>query len=325
MRTLTDALATAIACSGLALSGCKNPVASSALIDAAPTGTTAAAQDAASPVLAHVGDQTITLADFAAALDHLDRFDRLRYRSPERRRALLGEMIDVALLAGEARERGYDRDPATQQELREIRRDAVLKTVRDGAPAPADIPEADVRAYFEAHKADFHEPERRRVSAIVLGTEASAAAALAAVSKATAAQWGEQVRALSIDPQARANVPIDLAGDFGFVSPPGDERGTNPRVPEEVRAAVFEAAHVGDVIGRVVKAQGRYFVVKLASKSDGHDRTFQEAERSVRVKLAQDKLRAREQALVEDLRKQYPIVIDEAALAQVKVPAEGGP
>jgi hypothetical protein len=181
-----------------------------------------------------------------------------------------------------------------------------------------------VRAYFEAHKADFHEPERRRVSAIVLGTEGAAATALAAVSKASATQWGEHVRALSIDPQARANVPVDLAGDFGFVSPPGDERGTNPRVPEEVRAAVFEAAHVGDVVGRVVKAQGKFYVVKLASKSDGHDRTFQEAERSVRVKLAQDKLRAREEALVEDLRKQYPVVVDEAALAQVKVP-EGSP
>src|SRR5262249_11730066 len=147
---------------------------------------------------------------------------RMRYRSPELRKQLLGEMIDVLLLADEAREKGYDKDPLAQQEIREILRDALLRKARAGAPAPADIPEEEVRAYFDAHKADFHDPARRRVSAVVLASEAAAAPVLDAARKANATQWGELVRAKSIDPQAKANVPIDLAGDLGFVSPPGD-------------------------------------------------------------------------------------------------------
>jgi peptidyl-prolyl cis-trans isomerase C len=90
-------------------------------------------------------------------------------------------------------------------------------------------------------------------------------------------------------------------------------------VPEEVRAAVFEIANVGDVLPRVVPAGGEFYVVKLESKTDGRDRTLQDAERSIRVKLAQDKARAAEDALIEELRKQYPVEIDEAALAEVKV------
>ena len=39
----------------------------------------------------------------------------------------------------------------------------------------------------------------------------------------------------------------------------------------------------------------------------------------MRVKLAQDKARASEDALLEELRRQYPVEIDEAALAQVRV------
>jgi len=49
-------------------------------------------------------------------------------------------MIDVILLADEAREKGYDKDPATAQEIREVLRDAILKKAHDGVPAPNDIP-----------------------------------------------------------------------------------------------------------------------------------------------------------------------------------------
>jgi peptidyl-prolyl cis-trans isomerase C len=70
--------------------------------------------------LAKVGDDTITLGDYAAALEHMDQFDRLRYQSTERRKELLDEMITVQLLAKEATAKGYDKDPIAQQEMRAI-------------------------------------------------------------------------------------------------------------------------------------------------------------------------------------------------------------
>jgi hypothetical protein len=305
--------------------GCSDASKQAAPVPVADAGEAPAAGPDLSQVLARVGDRTITLGDYLAALEHMDQFDRLRYRAPDRRRLLLDEMIDVSLLAQEARDRGYDQDPETQQELREILRDAMLQTVRDGAPAPNDIPAADVHAYYEAHRADFRDPERRRVGAIVLSSESAASSALAAAQANTRPEaFGELVRTRSIDPHAKADVPLDLAGDFGFVNAPSapetaDARGANARVPDEVRSAVFEVAHVGDVVGHVVKAGDRYYVVKLAAKSDAHERALQDAERSIRVKLAQDALHAREAALVEDLRKQATVTIDETALAQVRV------
>jgi hypothetical protein len=273
----------------------------------------------AGQVLAHVGDHTITLGDYEAALEHMDQFERMRYQSPERRRELLQEMIDVMLLADEAREKHYDEDPITQQEIREILRDALLKKAREGATAPNDIPQEEVRAYYEVHRADFRDPERRRVSAIVLTSQPAANTAFEAARNATSVQWGELVRAKSTDPSARVTGPIDLAGDLGFVSPPGDARGANPHVPEEVRTAAFAIEKVGDVLSRVVKAGAKYYVIRLTARTEPHDRTLEEAERPIRVKLAQDKIRAREQALLDDLRKQYPVAVDEAALAQVVV------
>src|SRR5688500_18624135 len=178
----------------------------------------------------------------------MDQFDRLRYQSTERRRELLDEMINVELLAQEATAKGYDKDPLAQQELRAILRDAMLAEARKGVPAPADVPEPEVRAWFEAHRADYKDPERRRVSVIVMKDEATAKSTLEAAKKAVSgAAFGDLVKSKSIDPHARDNVPVDLAGDLGIVSPPGDARGENVRVPEPVRVAVFAIADVGGV------------------------------------------------------------------------------
>jgi hypothetical protein len=257
----------------------------------------------------------------------MDQFDRLRYQSTERRKELLNEMITVELLAQEARAKGYDKDPAAEQEVRAILRDAMLAQARKTAPGPNDIPDSDARAYFEQHKADYRDPERRRLSVIVVKDEGAAKGVLASAAKGlTAAEWGELVRAKSTDPQAKANVPVDLAGDLGIVSSPGDTRGDNTRVPEPVRAALFEIGKPGDVLPRPIAAKGAFYVVRLTQKLEPHERPFEEAERTIRLKLAQDRARAKESELLADLRKQYPVTINDAALSSVHVDlADAGP
>ncbi len=338
MRVVRSAPALVLAWAACALSACKAP--SPSTIASADGGATAApVADDSAQVLARVGEHTITLGDFLAALEHMDQFDRLRYQAPERRKELLHEMIDVMLLADEARARGYDQDPETQEELRQILRDAVIRSARQAAPAPNDIAPEEVAAYYNAHKEDFHDPERRRISAVVLAHTAAASAVLEVTRKAAekadaspsadgrADVWGDLVRTRSIDPQGATAMPPDLAGDLGFTSPPGDPRGVNPRIPEEVRAAAFEIARPGDVLPRVVEAKSpadgssRFYVIKLVAKVDGHDRSLADAERSIRVKLAEEKANASEAALLDDLRKQYPVRIDESALAEVHADA----
>ena len=305
--------------SAVALGGCKSCGGADATEDGGHAQTSSLTPEQAAKVLAKVGNQTITLGDYVAALEHMDQFDRLRYQSPERRKELLDELVEVELLAQEATEKGYDKDPEAQQELRAVLRDAMLREAHAGAPQPSAISDADVRAYYDAHKADFRDPERRRVSLIVTDSEAGAKAALEKAKGSTAAQWGALVRELSVDKQAKANVPVDLAGDFGLVSPPGDAKGQNPRVPEEVRAAAFEIDKPNDVLARVVKSGSDWYVVRLTQKQDAHERTFAEAERAIRVRIAQDRSKAKEDETYEALRKQFPVKIDEAALATVHV------
>jgi peptidyl-prolyl cis-trans isomerase C len=300
--------------------------------DAGPAPAGRLSPEQASRVLAKVGDRTITLGDYAATLERMDQFDRLRYQSAERRKELLEEIIDAELLAQDARQKKLDQQPETQQAIRQILREALLAEAKHGLPAPADIPADEIRAYFETHRDDFREPERRRVAHIVVKDKDTATKVLALAKKANAREWGELFLRQSLDAPKKGSPaqPLELSGDLGIVGPPGDSRGDNPRVPEAVRAGVFELAAVGDVLGRPIQAEGGFHVVRMVGKTDAHERALSDADRSIRVALLQAKIADREKKLEAELRQQFPVTIDEQALAKVDVPraappADGGP
>ncbi len=273
-------------------------------------------------VLATVGDKNITLGDFAATLERMDQFDRLRYQTPERRRELLDHMITVELLAREATRRGLDKDPDVQEGYRQILRDTLLAEARKGIRDPGNIPEAEVRAYYDAHQADFQEPERRRVGNIVLKDKEEAEKLLPEAEKANTAQWGELALKYSLDaPGKNYKGPTELVGDLGFVGPPSDPRGANPRVPEELRAAVFQIGAPGQVLDHpVADSQGKWHIVRLIARTEAHARPYAEAERMIRITMTQQEISAREKALEDELRKKYPVTIDDGALGEVKIP-----
>lgn len=277
----------------------------------------------AAMVLAKVGDDPITLGDFASTLERMDGFDRLRYQTPERRRELLDHMITVQLLAREAQRRGMDKDPELQEAYRQILRDTILADVRKGVREPAAIPEAEVRAYYDSHLADYQEPERRRITHIMVSDKQAADKLLADAKKATSAEWGSLVGKHSQDAAAKDyKGPSEFAGDLGFIGPPSDTKGSNPRVPEELRAAAFDIASAGSVLDRpVVDSQGKWHIIRLIARTDPHTRPFAEAERMIRVTMAQQDIQSREKALEDELRKKYPVTIDDGALSDVKIPA----
>lgn len=282
----------------------------------------------AARVLAKVGDRTITLGDYAATLERMDQFDRLRYQTKEARRELLKEMIDVELLAQEARRRGLHDKPEAQEATRQLLRDALLADVRSALPPPADIPAADVRAYYEAHKEEFREPERRRVSAIAVADEATATKVLEALRKAKkddgtvdANTWGKLFGEHSLNgPKEGRSAPVDLAGDLGIVGPPDDPKGENPRVPAAVRRVAFDLAKVGTFADAPVKEGDKLYVVRLSGVTKAHERTLAEADRTIRVALLKERLAKLEADLDQELRKKHEVTIDDAALAKVPPP-----
>jgi len=306
-------------CAGLGilfwLSGCQcdKEVTSHAPDERDPvTGLT---QDEAKEVLVTVGNRAITLGDYVATLSRMDQFERLRYQTEDRQKALLDEMIEIEVLAQEAERRGLDKDPEVQLRLQQALRDELLRLIEAKLPAPEEISEREVRAYYDAHRSEFKEPERRRVLLIKVGSEAVAQEVLKEAQAATGEEWAKLARKYSLEhATAREGDPEEFAGDVGFVSPPGEQRGANNAVPDDARAAVFELKKVGDVLSRAV-TEGKYFyIVRLGGISPARDRTVSEADRAIRIELRRLMFLQAEKDLEAELRNKYPVKIDEQAI-----------
>lgn len=325
MSRLGIGLCLALVAAPLLGAGCKKsnapaPVASASVAPPASAAPFQLSDEQAAQVLAKVGEHTITLGDYVAALERMDTFERLRYQSADRRKLLLKEMIDVQLLADEAKRRGLDKLPETEERLRQVLRDELMKEVRRSVPSASELPEADVRKYYDEHRAEFSDPERRRVSHIAAGNRAVAEKLLEKAKAASAAEWGAMVRENSITPVPKelGSMPVELAGDLGIVGPPGHPRGGNPRVSEAVRAAAFKIEKTGEVLPEVVEDKGKFEIVRLTAITPARDRTFAESERSIRVTLVQELVKQKEAELDKELRARFPVTIDEAALGKIQ-------
>ena len=300
----------------------------------------------AAQVLARVGTRNITLGDYAAALERMDPFERMRYQTEDRRQALLEEMINVELLAREAERRGLDRQPETQELVRQFQRDELLRRLRASVPGPSQLPAGEVQNYYHEHRADFHDPERRRAAQIVLRDEQQALRAVSEAASADEDRWRALVKQYNPEAVSRqgdkttARPPLDVAGDLGILSPPSASpaapgqaapgqtapgQAANFEVPEPLRRAVFEIPEVGQVYPRPVAHGGRYYVLRLVSKLEARQRSLEEVDGIVRTELVK-RLQAQAQTdLVQRLRQSVSIRIDDAALERVPPPEPGSP
>jgi parvulin-like peptidyl-prolyl isomerase len=277
-------------------------------------------------VLVKVGERNITLGDYVETLERMNEFERLRYQSPDRRRALLDQMIDVELLAAEAERRGLDQHEKTRARINQALRDELLGELKRGLPAASELSSKEVRRYYDEHRSDFFEPERRRLAHIKLRSKKTALEVLAEAKKATPAEWGHLVRKHSIERQASSDLvtPLELAGDLGIVSLSGPGKGVAEGVHQELRRAVFTLKEIGDVFAQVIEIDGAFHIVRMLGKTDARQRTFAEAERIVRARLLEKRARAAEAELEASLRKKYPVKIDEAELKKVALPGDKG-
>gem|GEM_PF-350201 len=280
-------------------------------------------------ILAKVGKKAITLGDYARTLARMDEFERLRYQTKERKAELLDELINAELLAQEAERRGLDKSPEFEARLFLALRDERLEELRRSLPPLESFSDAEVRAFYDAHASQYDEPERRRPLVIVLAGRENAEKALKRAAGASGEVWGKLAREVSLDRRGLAETDaLELSGDLGFVSAPGEARGENPAVPESVRKAVFGLAKLGDVASAVAEADGKFFLVRHGGTSPARHRSREEADRSIRIELRRQLFHEREKELLAELEKKYPATINTAALEELsrapqKAPAPG--
>lgn len=262
--------------------------------------------------LAKVGDRVITTGDVERRLEALSPYERARYNSREQKQRLVDNMIRLEVLAQAAEERGFDEHPDVVRAANELMIQHMMRDFLAEEVAPDAISEDELRAFYEEQREAFHRPEQVRVSAIVTGDRGRAEQLAAEAEDASPREFRDLVEAHSIDADSR-----DRGGDLGYFSRGEDE------LPEPVVEAAFELGD-GDATGVIDGGDGTYYVLARTGFRPAVERDFEDVRRQVRSDYER---KAREEArdrFIGELREEAEVEIDDAALAEVEIPA-GGP
>ena len=272
-----------------------------------------------SQVVARIGETALTLCDFTRRINSQNPYLRARFNAPEQRRALLQSWVDSELLAAEAHARHYDEEPAVRRAITMQLGRRLEVEIRNGVARP-EVTDAEVRAYYEAHRGEYDTTAQVRASQIVFASLAEAQRALsdARTHEADDAYFRTLVQHLSIDPATRAT-----DGDLAFFSEAG-----GPGVAPEVAAAAFTLTRAGQIADHVIESlhggpggTRAFHIVRMTARREAIHRSLEEESRRIRNRLFRDKLDQAQEAavreLVQRLRNQSNVQIDESALAQV--------
>ncbi len=276
--------------------------------------------------LVKVGDETITLGEFAERLGGQSPYLRARYNSPERRREFLDNMVRFELLALEASKRGFDKTEDVARIRKQMMVQQMMQDLFDKQGVKlSDITDAEIKTYYDNNQTEFQKPAQVRASHIQFKDKAAAEKVLKEL-KAKPADM-ELFRKLAQqsnqDPATK-----DSYGDLHFFSATKDDaEGPEAPRPDAVRKAAFSLEKVGDLYPEVVQSPAGFHIVKLTGKRDAMNRTLDDARRLIQNRLWRQKREEAIEKFVADLRGKANVKENLDLLAQVKVqpPAKAGP
>ena len=280
------------------------------------------------PVVAEVGDEKITADEVRQRLNETSPFLRARYNTVERKKEFLENMVRNELLAQEAIRQGYDKSPAVREQTKRAMIQELIKHQLDSKLAGTDIPEEELKKFYDAHLDDFVKPERARVFHILLpakdGRERAEAKkkAAALLKDVDAREKKGEVNAFqgAAIKESKDALSAPLGGDLRFLSKDELTKAYNA----ELANAAFELKNPGDKTQPFETPAG-VELVKLQVKTVAMNRSFEESKEPIRQRMARERRSRDYDEWVKKLRENTKVAIHEQELEQVQVDAAPSP
>ncbi|HEX8704186.1 MAG TPA: peptidyl-prolyl cis-trans isomerase [Myxococcaceae bacterium] len=273
----------------------------------------------AGPVVATVGSEAITAAEYKARLDEQAPFIRSRYTTLERKQEFLDGMIQFEVLAQEAQRRGLEKDAEVQEALRKLMVQRLIRQVTEELKPPS---EEEIRRYYEEHHSEFIRPEQVRLSHIFLA--AAAGEARRAQVKAEALTLLARVRGQQGAPQPASfeDVARERSEDAVSKSQGGD---LGPKTSEELTqawgTALAQAAFAlqsPQEVGPLVETEKGFHLIKLTLRQAGLNHPLDSVKERISTRLLSERRTQALESLVKQLREKAQVQVDEKALADVQ-------
>ncbi len=283
------------------------------------------------PVVAEVGNDVITADEVRQRLNETSPFLRARYNTLERKKEFLENMVRNELLAQEAVRQGYDKSPAVREQMKRAMIQELIKHQLDSKLSGTDIPDEELKKFYDAHIDEFVKPERARVLHILLpAKDAKERAearkrAQALLKEIDAREKKGELNAFQTVAIKESKDPLSapMGGDLRFLS---KEELTKAYTAELANAA-FDLKNPGDKAGPVDTPAG-VELVKLQVKTVAMSRSFDESKEPIRQRMARERRSRDYDEWVKKLRENTKVTIHEQELEKVAVdvqPQQTGP
>ncbi len=190
----------------------------------------------------------------------------------------------------------------------------IQKLMRDefDAKVTADtVPEAEMKAYYDANVAEYVKPEEVRASAIILKNRAQADR-VALEAKGDAGKTNKGFRDLVMKYSTDEDTKL-RGGDLRYFD------GQTKDVPAPVVKGAFGLVNTGDVSGVVDAGNGTFYVLKQTGRRKSMTKTFEDAKPAIRNKLFRENRLKAQKDFVDKLRTNAKIDVNEANLAKVRI------
>jgi hypothetical protein len=281
-------------------------------------------------VLATVGSETITVADFERAMGVRGGNAPGQFVTPEQRRALLDEMVREQAVVSAARASGADREPDFLAAVDRMLVAQYLRSHLDPAINAVDATSEEIAAYYAAHQQELAMPARVRVGWVFveLSPKASPEAverarrrieeARAAAEKlpADSGGMGDVAQKYSDDPATRY-----MGGELGWLYL--DQADTYRWGPEVVRAAF--ALPAPGALGPVTRHERGFYFLRLTAREESAPTPIEKLRTGIRSRILTEKRDAERDRFYAELLATTPVSIDERRLSAVQPPVAAAP
>jgi len=274
------------------------------------------------PVVATVGDESITADDLKHRLDETSPFLRARYNTLDRKKEFLENLIRNELLAQEAQRQGFDKSPAVKEQAKRAMIQELIKKQLDERLSGADIADGELKKFYDAHLDDFVKPERARVFHILFAArdakEKAAAKKHAAVllKDIEAREKKGEVNAFQTAAikESKDQLSAPMGGDLRFLSRDELAKAYNQQLAD----AAFQLKNPGDKAGPLETPAG-VELVKLQVKTVALNRSFEDSKESIRGRMARERRSREYDDWMKKLRENAKVSINDAELDKVQV------
>jgi peptidyl-prolyl cis-trans isomerase C len=251
-------------------------------------------------ILARIGDEKITTADYERIIGYYDaERQKMLRQNPQFKVNLLQTIVQGKVLAKIAREKGYDRKPEVREQI-DLLMNSFLSSelIKGEVLVKISVTDQDAEAYYKAHQDEYRTPESARARHILIRADRSAPEAQKKEARGRAEEVLKKVKAggdfaklaseYSEDPGSKQN-----GGDLGFV-----QKGRT--VPEFERAVFsLKPGQVSDV----VETQFGYHIIKVEDRKESAVEPYDKVKDKVKEKVLNDQRKAKAEEYINAAMK----------------------